>query len=302
MSVPVAFPTAATPVPAWAVAWAAPPPPTPPPLPTSLPPHLFALFAGLVLVCTPLVHLFGLVTRRGCELILDSLVAAGEAHEDAKKSAIRPWEKLLGYYTAIVAIFAVFLTATFSSEQSEWALLADLQYAPLLVQRSLEYTSWLLLAPALALLQGLAGQIFFPACVVVTPPAIPAEAKGEDGSTLPILFWRIVTRGLHPDLVAANVCDAFEVLEHSDLPRARWAVEVVTDHSMDLSARTRTEVVEIVVPKDYKPPNGCKFKARALHYAATNGASAARRQDWIVHVRMAALDLSRDLMCRCMCE
>ena len=61
-------------------------------------------------------------------------------------------------------------------------------------------------------------------------------------------------------------------------------MEVVTDHAMALAARTRLDVVEIVVPASYKPANGCKFKARALHYAATCGASAARRMDWIVHM------------------
>ena len=40
---------------------------------------------------------------------------------------------------------------------------------------------------------------------------------------------------------------------------------------MGLAARTKTEVQEIVVPADYRPPGGCKFKARALHYAARSG-------------------------------
>ena len=47
-----------------------------------------------------------------------------------------------------------------------------------------------------------------------------------------MLFWRIVTRGMHPDLVASNVADAFGVLEASGLPRERWEVEVVTDNAM----------------------------------------------------------------------
>ena len=42
--------------------------------------------------------------------------------------------------------------------------------------------------------------------------------------------------------------------------------------------------MEIVVPSAYRPPNGCKSAARALHYAAACGASAARRTDWIVHM------------------
>ena len=63
------------------------------------------------------------------------------------------------------------------------------------------------------------------------------------------------------------------------LPSSRWAVEVVTDNHMGLAARTKTAVVEIVVPAHYSPANGCKFKARALHYAAACNVSAARRHD-----------------------
>lgn len=42
------------------------------------------------------------------------------------------------------------------------------------------------------------------------------------------------------------------------------------------------EVEEIVVPSDYSPPGGCKYKARALNYAAN--ASSSLHHDWIVHL------------------
>ena len=85
------------------------------------------------------------------------------------------------------------------------------------------------------------------------------------------------------DLVAANVHSAFAVLKESGLPRERWEVEVVCDNAMGLPERTGTEVLEVVVPSDYKCPNGGKFKARALHWGALHG-SSARRHDWIIHM------------------
>ena len=45
-----------------------------------------------------------------------------------------------------------------------------------------------------------------------------------------------------------------------------WEVEVVCDNAMGLPERTGTEVLEVVVPSDYKCPNGGKFKARATLY------------------------------------
>ena len=77
------------------------------------------------------------------------------------------------------------------------------------------------------------GQILYP-CVTPTPPTrIKSQLAAQPGTDLK-LYWRIVTRGLHPDLVAANALDAFRVLAASALPRDRWEVEVVTDNPMDV--------------------------------------------------------------------
>ena len=40
-------------------------------------------------------------------------------------------------------------------------------------------------------------------------------------------------------------------------------------------------MLEVVVPSDYKCPNGA-FKARALHWGALG--RSARRHDWIIHM------------------
>ena len=58
---------------------------------------------------------------------------------------------------------------------------------------------------------------------------------------------------------------------------------MVCDNAMGLPERTGTDVLEVVVPSDYKCPNGGKFKARALHWGALHG-SSARRHDWIIHM------------------
>ena len=158
--------------------------------------------------------------------------------------------------------------------------------APDALQRFLYYTSWLLAVPLLALGMGLVGQVLYPC--VVRPDAVPvkqqlaklakadadADAAGDPAPIAPSdfkLYWRVVTRGLSPDLVAANVHSAFAVLKESGLPRERWEVEVVCDNAMGLPERTGTEVLEVVVPSDYKCPNGGKFKARALHWGALHG-------------------------------
>lgn len=279
----VPFGFAATPIPIqfpWAVQWAASPPPPPPPTDRTSISVALALFVGL-LSCG--VAFLELVVRRmlcaPCIMLLDTLAVRASG----VVGAVNAFERVFFYYAALMACFAVFLTATFSGERKEWALLADLRSSPPVVQRTLEMLSWVLLTPALALIMGLAGQIIYPPSMLVPTPAIPPSQ--ENSASLPVLFWRIVTRGMHPDLVASNVLDAIAVLEQSALPRSRWMVEVVTDNDMQLAARTRSSVVEIVVPSTYQPPNGCKFKARALHYAAvTDGASAAKRHDWIIHM------------------
>jgi hypothetical protein len=57
---------------------------------------------------------------------------------------------------------------------------------------------------------------------------------------------------------------------------------VATDNTLELEANCPGMAVELLVPKDYSPPGGCKFKARALQHAIE--ASAAEPGDWIVHL------------------
>lgn len=94
------------------------------------------------------------------------------------------------------------------------------------------------------------------------------------------LYFRYVTRGNNPRLVAEVVDDSFHVLQ-SSLPFANWKIEVISDNPLAISAY-EGQVQVIVVPDDYSLPNGTKYKARALHYATT--ASTAREEDWVIHL------------------
>jgi hypothetical protein len=73
--------------------------------------------------------------------------------------------------------------------------------------------------------------------VIPTPPTPPLEQLAAPSARKAEirLYWRIVTRGLHPDLVAANVVDAHAVLSRC-LPRERWEIEVAHDTHMNMTA------------------------------------------------------------------
>ncbi len=112
-------------------------------------------------------------------------------------------------------------------------------------------------------------------------PAIPRQPPLQvDLPTDFRIFFRIVTRGYNPRLIAETVADAYATLDQI-LPPDTWRIEVVSDNDLDLDTGDG-QVALIVVPEDYAPENGARFKARALHYTLT--ASAAAAQDWIVHL------------------
>ncbi|MCP5095528.1 MAG: glycosyltransferase [Chloroflexi bacterium] len=94
------------------------------------------------------------------------------------------------------------------------------------------------------------------------------------------LYFRYITRGLNQTLVDENVTAAYALLE-SVLPNGGWMIEVVTDNPLSITLEGE-RVHTVVVPDSYRPPNGSKFKARALHYALH--VSTAVAEDWIIHL------------------
>jgi egghead protein (zeste-white 4 protein) len=106
--------------------------------------------------------------------------------------------------------------------------------------------------------------------------AIPLCPNKRFASTL---YFRYVTRGQNPKLVADNVERAYHLLQRI-LPN-QWVVEVVTDIAFSL-AIDDPRVKMIVVPDNYETANGTRFKARSLHYALS--VSTAQDEDWIIHL------------------
>lgn len=94
------------------------------------------------------------------------------------------------------------------------------------------------------------------------------------------ISFRIVTRGDFPDLVKENVNMLIELLNKLDL--TNYVIEVVCNKAVNLP--TKDKVRELVVPLDYCPANGCKYKARNLHYAVEDGINQLKDDDWIVHL------------------
>lgn len=96
----------------------------------------------------------------------------------------------------------------------------------------------------------------------------------------PFLCFRVVTRGLYPNLVNQNVRYNRKVCEKAGL--RHYSFEVVTDTSVQLQPDDRSR--EIVVPAEYMTPNGALFKARALQYTLEPDVNVLRPEDWIVHL------------------
>jgi egghead protein (zeste-white 4 protein) len=112
----------------------------------------------------------------------------------------------------------------------------------------------------------------YPALRRTPPPAVSGALKGR-------LFFRYVTRGNHPKLIAETIARACDELTAA-LPPDTWALEVVVDNPIEIDEQYCADV--ILVPPGYQPPGGARYKARALHYALS--VSPAQPQDWIIHL------------------
>uniref|UniRef100_A0A2C9K4Q4 Glycosyltransferase 2-like domain-containing protein n=1 Tax=Biomphalaria glabrata TaxID=6526 RepID=A0A2C9K4Q4_BIOGL len=96
----------------------------------------------------------------------------------------------------------------------------------------------------------------------------------------PFLCFRVVTRGLYPDLVQKNV--QLNLQTCKNLGMKNFVIQVVSDASIHLSTDENSK--ELVVPANYKTKNGTLFKARALHYALEPEVDILKPGDWIVHL------------------
>ena len=96
----------------------------------------------------------------------------------------------------------------------------------------------------------------------------------------PFISFRVVTRGMYPELVRQNVERNLRICKKFRLKK--FIIEVVTDRKVSLSKNAK--VKEIIVPDEYCTSTGAKFKARALQYALEPNVSQISDEDWIVHL------------------
>jgi egghead protein (zeste-white 4 protein) len=96
------------------------------------------------------------------------------------------------------------------------------------------------------------------------------------------ICWRIVTAGKNINVVLSTIRRCQN--EMAKTPLAPYIIEVVMDYgdNICLLPANDKDVRVIVVPKDYRPPNNSRFKARALHYALLH--SSVSDATWIVHL------------------
>lgn len=109
---------------------------------------------------------------------------------------------------------------------------------------------------------------------------------------LPHFCFRVVTRGLYPELVNGNVNKNFIICTESGL--SNFSIEVVTDKEICLS-NMDNRVRQLVVPTMYKTSTGALFKARALQYALEPHASQLSDGDYIIHLDEETI-ITRDVI------
>lgn len=119
--------------------------------------------------------------------------------------------------------------------------------------------------------------------------AIGIDINHEEHSILllkthrPHLCFRVVTRGLFPELVRRNLSHNLLTCASSSL--RDYSFEIVTDNNLkSLEAIEDSRVRQIVVPSDYRSSTGAMFKARALQYALEPGTSPLKEGAYIVHL------------------
>lgn len=90
---------------------------------------------------------------------------------------------------------------------------------------------------------------------------------------------RIVSRGTNAECLISTIrrCQA----EMRQTPLFPYLIEVVTDGDA-FNAPNDPDVLHTVVPDDYQPPNGARFKGRALHFASQY--SVIPGNTWILHL------------------
>lgn len=93
------------------------------------------------------------------------------------------------------------------------------------------------------------------------------------------VVWRVVSRGFNRHCLVATIESIREEMRRN--PLFPYLIEILTDEPV-FDKPPASDVILLVVPSDYRTPNGTKFKARALHYACT--ASVVPQHAWVIHM------------------
>ena len=99
-------------------------------------------------------------------------------------------------------------------------------------------------------------------------------------ANIPFMCFRVVTRGLYPDLVKKNVERNIQTCYKAGIDNFKF--QVVTDNSLNLQKSSL--VHELVVPAIYVTMNNSLFKALALQYCNEPGVNMLSKDDWVVHL------------------
>lgn len=93
------------------------------------------------------------------------------------------------------------------------------------------------------------------------------------------VVFRIVSRGTNAECLLATVRKCQNELQKA--PLFPYLIEILTDGDQFV-APDEADIIHLKVPASYNPPNGSRFKARALHYACI--ASTVPDKSWVVHL------------------
>jgi egghead protein (zeste-white 4 protein) len=93
-----------------------------------------------------------------------------------------------------------------------------------------------------------------------------------------LVCFRIISRGDNVDTLLGTIMSIR--VEMRERPLFRHCVEVVTDLAVDLG--DSEELTHFLIPPSYRPPDGSRFKARALRYAMEH--SDLPDEAWIMHL------------------
>lgn len=157
-----------------------------------------------------------------------------------------------------------------TGDQSHLHPLPKYGYIGCLLLYSLRCIPYLSIPFGLTNILGLVTMNMFPPMPVLRLP----KAK------IPFMCFRVVTRGLYPDLVKKNVETNIQTCYKVGLDNFKF--EVVTDNALHLQKSAL--VRELVVPTGYVTKRNSLFKARALQYCNEPEVNILSNDDWVVHL------------------